>query len=87
MDNNEKLEKKIDTMFDHLPTNTDEIIKLVNKLEGTHGDRYLLAVLVMKLSELTKDVSQMRDRIQDLENINERLGESFRNRNEYGGGY
>lgn len=83
MDDNAKIEKKIDTMFDHMPTDTDEIIKLVNKLEGTHGDRYLLAMLVSMVSLLKRNESRLNDRIQELENINERQAEAFRNANEY----
>lgn len=83
MTDNNKIEKKIDVMMDHQSRDTDEIIKLVNKIEGTHGDRYLLSVLVAEVNTLRSNVQRLSDRVQDLENINESLSDSLRRKNEY----
>lgn len=83
MDDRAKIEKKIDTMLEHEPTDVDEIIKLINKIEGTHGDRYLLAQLVSELSIMKMENRRLDERVKELERVNERMGETFRNSEYY----
>ncbi len=79
-----KMIEKVETMFAYGPDNVEEIKKLVTKIEGTEAFWHLVSVLVVKSTEIAKANSELEDRVRELEQVNERLGESFRNRNEYG---
>lgn len=76
-------EEKIDEMIDY-NADTDDVQKFIKKIEGTDDFWYFIAKLFSKTQEAHIELDNLKQRVKELEEINENMSNSFRKKNEYG---